>query len=208
MKFRAQPNLLLSTLLAAAAVICLMVGLQLLTAGSVDEDLRRTARLAMAGGLAVFVLGTAALLAARRFARGSGGPPADDAVDLQLVDVQNWGRELSEIRDDLRRRSAAGPSLDSLFDQPGSPAIEVQLHAIEVPAGWRPEGRYLNGRGDPDADPVADLKRTRDELLAVAERVDLIVKSIADITVKPCPTSTSISVWSRLIRRFGIHPIL
>ncbi len=179
MTFRKNNAVVITTLLAVAAMVCLGVGLRLLAVSGemvVPTDITTHARLAallsIGGGLVVFLLGTVALLAARRGTIAAGRPPTPPPASLDLVDIREWSRELADLRDDMQR------DLAEVTAQPE--ILEVEL---EVPASWRPEAQYLiSDTGEP-ADPLADLKRTRDQLMEAANRVDAIVQSINESTL-------------------------
>lgn len=191
---------MIATLLAVAALVCLGVGLRLMAASSEagawandGSETRYVGALAIIGGLVVFLLGSIALLAARRFAVTTGRPGTAGPGELNLVDIQQWSHDLEIIRDDMRRDIAI---VDS---EP-----QIQYQELEIPASWRPNGQYvLTSTGQP-ADSLADLKQTRDQLLAAAERVDDIVQSINEVTATCSSTSPSSGVpstWRRWRKR-------
>ena len=75
MAFGRNNALVVASLLAVAALVCLLVGTRLLLAGGdgllfdkTASETRLVAALALIGGLVVFLLGTVALLGARRYA--------------------------------------------------------------------------------------------------------------------------------------------
>ncbi len=178
MAVRKNNPLVTVTLLAVAAFVSLAVGLRLLTVsgdmfgpGQTASGTRFVASMTIGGGIVVFLLGTAALLAARRAV--ATGPQAETLPeDLDLVVIRQWSRELRDIRDEMRRDPGAE----------ADPAVptEVQHHELEIPASWRPDGKYLIAADGRPADPLADLKRTRQHLMDAAHRVDNIVQSIDD----------------------------
>lgn len=169
--------LMIATLLSAAALVCLGVGARLLVVSG-DALLptgsfpgaRLVAALTLGGGVVVFLLATVALLAARRYAVMASRHPEPLPEDLTLVDIREWSRELEDIRDDLRRDGEQVATAD------------VVQHQLTVPQSWRRGNRYLLGNDGRPADSLADLKHSRDQLIEAAERVDLIVQSINEIT--------------------------
>ncbi len=179
---RKNNALVLASLLAAAALICLGVGLRLLAAGSdgpqPTSDIGYLSTLVIVGGVVIFLLGTIVLLAARRFAVGRSPSSEPLPADLGLLDIREWSRELADIRDDLRG-GLAGEMPD-----PG-----IELREFEIPNSWQPHGRYVLGDDGRPAYPLADLKRTRDQLLAAATRVDTIVQNINEATSNHCDTT-------------------
>lgn len=196
MSSRQNNPLLIATLLTVAALVCLGTGVRLLIVGgdalvptSALPSARLVAGLTLGGGVVVFLLATVALLAARRFAVAAQGTvPLPE--DLTLIDIREWSRELEEIRDDLRRDVAIDPS------EP-----DVQSVELTVPECWRPDGQYLLTEDGRATDPLADLKRTRDQLMEAAARVDLIVQSINETTATP-PTGTSTGGLRGWLRRW------
>ncbi|MCB1184560.1 hypothetical protein KDM41_14110 [bacterium] len=152
-----------AALLASAGLACLLAALRLLDGGETPDPAAETTRLALRlgllGALVVFLLGLGALLAARRLAFGR--PPRPDRPPLDLVAIQAWSDELVAIGGDLRGTGAA--------------EIEVEALTLEVPPSWRPDDRY---RTDGAPDSLADLRRTRDQLLDAAERVEAIAEAI------------------------------
>ena len=188
---------MIATLLAVAALVCLGVGLRLMAASSAatgwtdnGSETRYVGALAIIGGLVVFLLGSIALLAARRFAVSTGRPSPTELGDLNLVDVQQWSHDLEIIRDDMRREVAIV-----------GPEPQIQYQELEIPASWRPEGQYVLTSTGKSADPLADLKQTRDQLLAAAERVDDIVQSINETTAN-CSHQESSTAKSSPWRRW------
>ncbi len=177
----------IATLLALAALVCLGVGMRLMAASdeavipiTTGSEAHYTGALAIIGGLVVFLLGSIALLAARRFAVSGTGLLNAATNDLNLVDVQQWGHDLEIIRDDMRRDVA-------IFKTD----FTVQHQELEVPPSWQPEGHYVLTNSGLPADPLASLKATRDQLLTAAERVDDIVQSINETTATRFPSSVS-----------------
>jgi len=198
MAFRKNSAVTVATLLAVAALICLGVGLRLLSASGqefvptgTEPTLSFVAVLTIVGGLVVFLLGTIALLAARRFAAGAIRPRAKPPLDL--IEIQDWGRELEDIRDHLRRSHEPKPEL-----------TELSMQTIAVPDSWRPEGQYLLRPDGRPSDPLADLKQTRDQLLEAAERVDAIVQNINSLASSSETTTyyKSTSSWAGFWRFF------
>jgi len=178
MAFGRYNALVVASLLAVAALVCLLVGTQLLLAGGdgllfdkTASETRLVAALAIIGGLVVFLLGTVALLGARRYALAWPQHHEPAPAELDLIDIRAWGQELAHIRDDLRH------DLEAVDAQ-----TEVLFQTWEVPASWRPKNQYLLGDDGQPRDPLADLKQTRDHLMSAAERVDAIVQNINDFT--------------------------
>jgi len=170
----------IATVLAVAALVCLGVGVRLLAASgdvllpaNTISGTRLVASLTIGGGVVVFLLATVALLAARRYAVMASQQSEPLPADLTLVDIREWSRELEDIRDDLRR------------DGDQTATVDVVHHQLTVPDSWRRTNRYLLADNGRPADPLADLKRTRDQLIEAAERVDLIVQSINETTEGP-----------------------
>ncbi|MDX2472914.1 MAG: hypothetical protein QNL91_04340 [Candidatus Krumholzibacteria bacterium] len=166
--------LLIASLLAVAALLCLGLALRLLAVSgdilpSLDPaaDTRLTTVLTIGGGIVIFLFGTISLLAARRYAMAAGRNASREPEAMKLVDVRQWSQELTDLRDDLRR------DLEQVTANP-----EWEFEKLTIPASFRPSGQYLLDEVGQATDPLADLKRTRDHLLEAAERVDNIVQSV------------------------------
>jgi hypothetical protein len=165
-----------AALLASAGLACLLAALRLLEGDAGPDPAAETTRLALRlglmGALVVFLLGLGAVLLARRFAFGR--PRRAGTAPLDLVAIQSWSDELTAIGGDLR-----GSSADE---------VELETRAIEVPPSWRPDGRY---RVDGAGAPHADLRRTRDQLLDAAERVEAIAAAIREAgAIASAPTDS------------------
>jgi len=186
MVFRKNNAVVIAFLLAMAALICLGVGLRLLmvsrhevAAIGSESSFPLVPALAIVGGVLIFLLGTIVLLAARRLAVGPVPNPEPLPENLNLLDIQAWGRELEDIRDHLRHDLG-----------PASGSEEIILREIVVPDSWRPEGQYLLRPDGRSADSLAELKRTRDYLMEAATRVDVIVQNINEyVLTKDIPSS-------------------
>jgi hypothetical protein len=109
------------------------------------------------------------------------------------VDIRDWSRDLTTLRDDLRREGAAEDKL-----------AEYRERELTVPASFQPQGRYLLSSAGAPTDPLDDLKRTRDRLLDAAERVDAIVQSIGQASV-PAAARPTANPFSRLRRWRARH---
>ena len=203
MDVRKDNALMIAILLAVAATACLGVGLRLLAISGGEiipfgetSETHIVAALSIIGGVVVFLLGAIALMGARRFALSPSRPANTEPPDLELIDIQAWGQELADIRDHLRQ---------DLVSTDTEAIVEVQ--ELEIPATWRAKGQYLVDDQGRSQDPLAELKRTRDQLMAAAERVDAIVKSIDDITKTSAsrdiskPSISKIPVWFRRWKR-------
>jgi hypothetical protein len=179
MKIPWSKPLVVAALLAVAGFACLGVSVQLLeipAEGNRDpETLRWALALGLIGTLAVFLLALGAVLAARRMAFGDTGAAAGPAL-LDLVEIQTLGDELAAVSEDLRQDGAAA-----------SARTEFHARTLEVPASWRPDGRYTLNATERPADPLADLVETRDRLLDAADRVDDIVENIREVGTSDAP---------------------
>jgi len=179
--------LVITSLLVAAALVCLGVGLRLLAVSSklvapteVIDNSHLLASMTIGGGVVVFLLATVALLVARRSTLAAGRRHDPQPQTLSLVAIQEWSRELAGIRDDMRRDLA-----DTAVD------TEIQHHLVEVPDAWQPTAQYLIADDGQSADPLADLRRTRGRLIKAARRVDIIVQSINETATTPDLPTTS-----------------
>ncbi len=178
---------IIASVLAAAALVCLGLAARLLIASGevlnpLDPvvDTRLATLLTIGGGVVVFLIGTVSLLAARRHALTAGRRPKTTPPDLDLVDIRQWTQELDDIRGDLQREVIDAPA-----------ALEWERRELTIPTSFRPKGQYLLNGNKRSSDPLADLKRTRDHLLEAAERVDMIVQSINESTSTSCTSTTS-----------------
>ena len=185
----------IASLLAVAALLCLGLSLRLLAASGevlipLDPavDTRLASILTIGGGLLIFLIGTVSLLVARRYALSTGRKPVREPKDLEMIDIrhdiqpdiQRWSAELEDIRDELRR---------DVVDTPSS--LDVEHLQLTIPASFQPEGQYmLSDEGRLDG-PLADLTRTRDQLMEAAERVDVIMQSIHGSSSSDDPTTSS-----------------
>ena len=179
--------LLIASLLAVAALLCLGLALRLLAVSGdiltpMDSatDTRLTTVMTIGGGLVIFLFGTISLLAARRYAMAAGRDGTGEPEAMKLVDIRQWSQELTDLRDDLRR---------DLEQMPANP--EWEFEELTIPASFRPSGKYLLDETGQATDPLADLKRTRDYLLEAAERVDNIVQSINETTLSGSAANNS-----------------
>lgn len=178
---------IIAALLALAALVCLGIGLRLMAASGqplppagLQSPYQFVATLAIIGGLVIFLLGAIALLAARRYALGNKPLPDTPPLDLDVTEIQDWGRELADVRDILR--TTIGPD--------DSPAA-ITLQTVEIPTSWRPAENYLlqpNGR---PSDSLADHKQTRERLREASERVNVIVQAIQAANVTDCHSARS-----------------
>lgn len=193
---------MIATLLTVAALICLAVGARLLVtsadqfsaviAGS--DGGKFVGTVTLIGGAIVFLLSTVAILVARRFAVAAAIEPDNWSGQLELSSIQEWSRDLANLRDDLRNDLQNDSRREGLSTEQ---ELEVEHLTIEVPRSWRARGDYLVGSTGQPLDPLADLRRTREQLMDAATRVDDIVQSINASTSLSGATASSARSRSR-----------